>query len=857
MTTEQEYIEQICLSVSENRSIDWSQYEDLKSNHPELWQRLRKIEAIAKTMQDTLQVEEEHTETALFNWGHLSVLERIGEGNFGEVFRAFDSILEREVALKLIKPKRISGHQTRSFIEETRRMAKVRHPRVLAIHGANIHDARVGFWCDLISGDSLSDGKDKQYSPDQILLYAIDLAEALHAVHEAGLVHGDVKLSNIMSDHMQRLILMDFGAGAHQDQVDANDLNVVGTPLYMAPELFQGEAKSPASDMYAFGVVLYRLCTQNYPLHADDVDALMQAHQNQHPIPTLRLARPDISRPMAQLIHGLLSPEPHARPDAKTVKEQLDYIRKTPERKRKKWAIGSIIASLCIGLLAVSVAYVNVDNARLATLQEKQKTDSVNDFLSQLLNSASALGRAREVRVVDLLQVASSSLDEKFSDQPMAKAAMYHALGNSYNSLRLPEKALTYLQKSLDLKRSLLQENDPEILRTLIEVAFSKQVLRAHDESIALFKEVIALAESQQPPNENTIAVAKIRMADIYLDLDEISTAEELLQGLTEQLPDPKTAENNTPFLALSILSTIHVMKSEYDKSEEVSRKAMAWLNAFPKAMETNKNAIRTELANALAQQGKLDEAEELYIQDVEQTARLFGPDNRANIPTLANFSAFLRKRNKTEEALEYGQRAYELSKSYGPRDLYTMRSAVTLANILVDLDRKAEGETLMRNTLNDVYATMGENHQLAFLLEYNLGELLNNTQRYAEAYALATSTYQKALEKFGENHIYTLASSDNIGFSLSGQGQHEAALSRLKTTLQQLQETQGPSAPITLLSQRHLAESYERAELIEQSLSTFQALLAIQKEHLEESHEDVKLTESDIERLQNMRSTQ
>ena len=118
------------------------------------------------------------------------------------------------------------------------------------------------------------------------------------------------------------------------------------------------------------------------------------------------------------------------------------------------------------------MAYINVDKARLVSLQEQQKTDSVNDFLNQLLKSASDLGRAREVRVVDLLQVASTSLDKKYPNQPIAKAAMYNALGSSYNSLRLPEKALPLFKKSLDLNRTVLKNNDPEIIKTLFEGGF-------------------------------------------------------------------------------------------------------------------------------------------------------------------------------------------------------------------------------------------------------------------------------------------------------------------------------------------------------------------------------------------------
>src|SRR5512132_2593923 len=137
----------------------------------------------------------------LFAWGPLQVLERVGEGAGGEVYRAFDPGLRTEVALKLLKPGSSWSPAARDrFQDEARKLAQVRHPNVLAVHGVGEHEGRMGIWTDFIRGCSL-----EEYIRDD---------RALAAVHARGLVHCDVKASNVMREQGGRILLMDFGCVA-------------------------------------------------------------------------------------------------------------------------------------------------------------------------------------------------------------------------------------------------------------------------------------------------------------------------------------------------------------------------------------------------------------------------------------------------------------------------------------------------------------------------------------------------------------------------------------------------------------------------------------------------------------------
>jgi serine/threonine protein kinase/Flp pilus assembly protein TadD len=215
---------------------------------------------------------------ALKIWGPFQLLESVGQGGFGEVYRAFDTVLQREVALKLLLP-RVSSQadQERQILREARLLAKVRHPNVVSVYGVDTHDGRVGFWSDFVRGRTLSSVLSMQgpFGPREAALVGIDVCKALAAVHAAGLLHRDIKTSNVMREEGGRILLMDFGLSL--DEHDHHGLG--GTPAYMAPELFADRQASVASDIYALGVLLYHLLTAKYPVDAPTLPELAALHQ--------------------------------------------------------------------------------------------------------------------------------------------------------------------------------------------------------------------------------------------------------------------------------------------------------------------------------------------------------------------------------------------------------------------------------------------------------------------------------------------------------------------------------------------------------------------------------------------------
>jgi len=248
-------------------------------------------------------------------WGHLRVLEPIGSGAFGQVYRAWDTRLDREVALKLLPADSDAGDaRASSIIEEGRLLARVRHPNVVTIYGAERIGDTVGLWMERVEGETVEQrlARESTLKASDAMEIGIQICQAVSAVHKAGLLHRDIKAQNVMLARDGRAVLMDFGTGRELGGASSSASSLAGTPLYLAPELLRGGDATIQSDIYSLGVLLYRMVTGTYPVHARSVPDLRLAHA--------RLARdgnaelwPDVPRRLRRIIDRAIAPRSERR----------------------------------------------------------------------------------------------------------------------------------------------------------------------------------------------------------------------------------------------------------------------------------------------------------------------------------------------------------------------------------------------------------------------------------------------------------------------------------------------------------------------------------------------------------------
>jgi TolB-like protein/tRNA A-37 threonylcarbamoyl transferase component Bud32 len=253
---------------------------------------------------------------AIGSWAHLTLIERLGGGASGDVYRAWDRHLEREVALKLLRGDESVDDLAESRIaREGRLLARVRHPNVITVHGVAAHERRVGLWMDLVRGVTLEQQLTAHgpLSAREAALVGIDLCRALAAIHAAGLIHRDVKAQNVMREDGGRIVLMDLGTGRELTADGGSAVpDLAGTPLYLAPELFSGGQASVGTDLYSAGVLLYRLVTGAFPVRATTMRELEAQHKSGAGV-RLRDARADLPTAFVRVIDRAIAAEPSAR----------------------------------------------------------------------------------------------------------------------------------------------------------------------------------------------------------------------------------------------------------------------------------------------------------------------------------------------------------------------------------------------------------------------------------------------------------------------------------------------------------------------------------------------------------------
>jgi len=242
-------------------------------------------------------------------WGGLRLLGEIGAGGFGRVYRAHDSTLDRDVALKIISLRTQTDAAT--VLREGQMLARVRHRNVVTVHSAQRVADEVGVTMELVEGQNLAEliRVNGPMGAEEAAVIGLSICQALAAVHAAGLVHRDVKARNVMRERGGRIVLMDFGLGLDRAAPpDANSIS--GTPPYMAPELFMGQPATPAADLYALGVLLFFLVSADYPVSSSgSVAAVADAHARgiRRYLADLR---PDLPSQFVKVVEQALAPDP-------------------------------------------------------------------------------------------------------------------------------------------------------------------------------------------------------------------------------------------------------------------------------------------------------------------------------------------------------------------------------------------------------------------------------------------------------------------------------------------------------------------------------------------------------------------
>jgi serine/threonine-protein kinase len=263
-------------------------------------------------------------EAGLARIGKFQLMELLGTGAFGNVYKAWDGDLERVVALKI---PRAGADESDRFVKEARSAARLQHPNIVGLHEAGQIDGTWFIASEFVSGTTLAEKcRQGPWPPREAAEMLAIVAEALDYAHRQGIVHRDIKPSNILLDAENKPHLTDFGLAKRDKAVSAPTMTgqVVGTPAYMSPEQARGHSKhvDGRSDVYSLGVVLYQMVTGLLPFPGDNLVEFVKA-LNDDPVPPRHL-NPHVPRELETVCLRAMSRKPNRRyPTAAALAEDL------------------------------------------------------------------------------------------------------------------------------------------------------------------------------------------------------------------------------------------------------------------------------------------------------------------------------------------------------------------------------------------------------------------------------------------------------------------------------------------------------------------------------------------------------
>ena len=645
-----------------------------------------------------------------WHWGPLEVRDSLGSGAFGSVYRAWDPRLAREVALKLLHIERLYD-KAPAVIEEGRLLARVRHPHVISVYGADQFDGRVGIWMEFIRGLTLEEVIRRQgvLSAREATSIGVDLCAALAAVHQANLVHRDVKTQNVMREGGGRIVLMDFGAG--QELSGTNGRSRAGTPSCMAPELFESGRATPQSDLYSLGVLLFRLVTGEYPVPGRTSDTVRAAHQRGERRRLIDL-RPDLPPQFVQVVERALASELDKRfKTAGDMSAALTRVFPSLDEDRTTtilvdspswWKRRGLLAGAALLILAIAVgslaplreyllAWLNpatVDNIAVLPLTNLSG-DPANDFFADGVTEVlmSRLGMIASLRVIARASVNAVPSGER------DPASLYKRLGARYaveGSVQRQGERVRVTARLVDASTGTLRWTDTyerplgdifamqgemaTAMATEVGASLTGETTRrlmarqttsneAQDaylqgryllytfsrarlpEARALFERAVALDSSY------AIAYASLSRAyAMMLDLD-MGPARELQPLATAAAAraialNPDLAETNLAFADIK-----YRFEHDWDAADAAYQQALS--------LAPNASIVLSPYSRFLSAAGRLDEALQYALAGEQADPLSF---EMASSVGLTHYY-----RREFDDALRYQQRAAALSPNYGP----------------------------------------------------------------------------------------------------------------------------------------------------------------------------------------------
>jgi serine/threonine protein kinase len=739
----------------------------------------------------------------------------------------------------------------------------------------------------------------------KLLRRFIDVCNAVAYAHSRGILHRDLKPGNIMLGKYGETLVVDWGlakVAGRQAAVSESERSVeltlhpysgsgsletqagaaLGTPAFISPEQAAGKLDElgPASDIYGLGATLYVLLTGKLPFSGEAVGAILAMVQLGEFRPP-RQVHPTTPAPLDAICRKAMALRPADRyATALDVAADIEHwladepVAAYPEpwhARGRRWLrhhrtlATSAAAALVIAVVALGGATVllnaarasehqarldeadqrrHAQNARAEMERSQKQAQAVASFLVETFRSPDPERDGRDIKVTEILDRAVDQIESGDRQDPVIKAQLLRALGETYYGLGLPAKAVTLNEKARDLFEQHMGSDHLETFTLLNNLAMSYHHSRRSGDAISLLEDIVPTMKAKHGPYHTDTLGAINNLALVYQDEDRPADALSLLEStmriVEEQLgadhPDALTVANN---LARAYLA-VGRREDAITLFEQTFRARQTKLGRdHPHTLNSMDN-----LAEAYRAAGRFNDALTLHEQSHRLRKAKLGADHPETLTSVGNLALSYSNAGRLSDAVRFFEEALSLQTAKRgadhPRTLLAMSN---LAKAYGDMGRTDKALPLLEKALPLMQSTHGPDHPHTVACLSNLAVAYSSDGRVDDAVKLHEEVLRLRKAKLGADNPQTLSAMNNLGVAYRDAGRLPDALNLHEETLRLRKEVLKPEHPATLRSMHNLARAYQDTGRLADALTLYKTTLALQKKRPGPDHVDTLST--------------